>query len=131
MIIAAGLIAAGLWEPITIVALIGASSTLLSALFAAWAAIKQRRVEDVRLGYDAMRIALDNYRADNVDLRDRVEKYEARVYNAEQRVYTTEQRMIDITAKVDLCEADKAVLGEVVAHQNEKIADLERRAPGA
>jgi len=111
-------------EPITIVALIGASSTLLSAAFAAWAAVKQRRTEDVRLGYDAMRSALDNYRTDNVDLRGRVEKADVRIYNAEQRVYTAEQRMIDLISKVDRCEADKAVLGE-------KVADLERRASGA
>lgn len=124
LLVVAGVVAAGLAEPITIVAVIGASSTLLSALFAAWAAVKQRRSEDVKLGYEAMRDALANYRTDNIDLRDRVRA-------AEARMYTAEQRMVDLTAKVDRCEADKAVLGERVAMQNDKIADLERRASGA
>jgi hypothetical protein len=118
------LFAAGLGDPITVVALVGATSTLLSATFAAWAAVKQRRTEDVKLGYEAMREALSNYRTDNLDLRKRVT-------DAEQRMYTAEQRMFDLTAKVDRCEADKAMLGERVARQSEKIVELERRADGA
>ena len=124
LIAMARMLGANLGEPITIVALIGAASTLLSALFAAWAAVKQRRTEDVKLGYEAMREALNNYRTDNLDLRKRVTE-------AEQRMYTAELRMFDLTAKVDRCESDKAVLSERVAHQNEKIVELERRANGA
>lgn len=86
---------------ITVVAIIGAASTLLSAGFAGWASIKQRRTEDVRLGYDAMRTALDNYRTDNADLRNRVFVAEQRVTAAESRVATAERRVADLTAQLD------------------------------
>lgn len=111
-------------EPITLVAIVGASSTLLSAVFAGWAALKQRQTEDTKLGYEAMRSALENYRIDNVDLRQRVTA-------AEARVYTAEQRIMDLTGAVNKCEADKALLTVEVAQQNDKIAYLERRSAGA
>lgn len=96
-------------DVVTIVAVIGAVTALLSAVFAGWANVKQRRTEDVRLGYETMSTALENYREDNRDLRNRVGK-------AEERVYVAEQRVTDLTAKVNRCEADKAVL-EVQLHE--------------
>lgn len=91
---------------LTVVALVGAGTGLLSAVFAGWTSLKQRRTEDVRLGYDAMRDALANYRADNEDLR--------------KRVFTAEQHVVDLTGKVNRCESDKAAL-EV------QMSDLRRR----
>lgn len=81
---------------VTIVAIIGAVSTLLSVGCAGWASIKARRTDDVRLGYEAMRDSLANYREDNKELRS--------------RMVTAEKHIVDLTAQVNRCEADKVDL---------------------
>lgn len=97
-------------DSVAVIAFVGAGTGLLSVVFTGWTSIKQRKTEEVKLGYDAMRDALANYRADNDDLR--------------KRIFTAEQHVVDLTAKVNRCEADKAIL-EV------QISDLRRRSEGA
>lgn len=111
-------------DAVTVVAIVGTSSTLLSAGFAGWATVKQRRTEETRLGYDAMRDALANYRSDNDDLR--------------QRVFAAEQHVVDLTGKVNRCESDKAILEVKAATLESKastleteVADLRRRLDDA
>lgn len=83
-------------DAVAVVAFIGAGSGLLSVTFAGWTGLKQRKTEETRLGYEAMKEALANYRADNTDLR--------------QRVFVAEQHVVDLTGKVNRCEADKDIL---------------------
>lgn len=98
-------------------AIIGATATLLSAAAAGWATIKQRRTEDVRLGYDALKTVMETYRSDSEDLR-------ARLLKAEERQTMSEQRVTDLTAQVNKCEADKAL--QVIRFERERDQLLER-----
>lgn len=96
-------------DAVTVVAIVGATSTLLSATFAAWASFKQRRTEEFRLGLDAMREMLTAYKDDNADLRN--------------RVFTAEQRVTDLTGQVNRCESDKTVLHQQVEALERRLGD--------
>lgn len=102
---------------VAITAFVGAIGTLVSACLAGWATIKQRRTEDVRLGYDALKTVMETYRSDAEDTRERLRL-------AEQRVTDLTAELGNTTAKVNKCEADKAL--QVIRFERERDQLVER-----
>lgn len=117
---------------VIVVAIIGATATVIAAGFGAWAGLKQRKIEqDVekdKLGQAAMSTLLDAYRADNIELRSR---YNTDTAELRSRVFAAEQRVTDLTGLVNRCESDKAQLADRVADQAGEIERLRRSVEGA
>lgn len=118
--------------PVIITAIVGALATITAAGFAAWASLKQRRVdqtvEQARLSYDAMKTLLDRYGADNLELRDR---YNRDTEEYRRRLEAAESRVTDLTAQVNRCEAEKSTQAARLDAQEREIERLRKVVNGA
>lgn len=86
-------------DPIVTVAIIGVATTIASVIATAWSSRGQ-------IGIKALELATATYQADNAELRT--------------RVFAAEQHVLDLTAQVNRCEADKTQLAL-------RVGELERR----
>lgn len=118
-------------DSVVLVAIIGATATVVASGFAAWTGFRQHRVDqrslETRAVHEQMRTLVEVYRSDNNDWRQR---YEQDTDELRARVCTLERRTADLTAQVTKCESDKAEMKLMVTEQVQEIDRLRRALNG-
>lgn len=93
----------------TVSATVAVTAAVIGGLFTGYAAVRQRKTEDVQVVVTAMRDHMLTLGKENDDLRN--------------RVFTAEQHVVDLTAKVYRCESDKSNLADQVDELRRRLDD--------